>query len=96
MAAARLRQTNNVAGGNAVPPHPSMPHRAGAHSRAGWIIFGWSNRRGCKDYRYLSADIRTSGLSGRHGINCCGDLVIRRPRLQRGSHGDRGEPEHIV
>jgi len=90
MVAAVLRQTNSFAGGNAVPP------RADARNRAGWIIAGWPNRRGGKDYHYHSANICASGLSGRYGINDCGDLVTRRPRLQRGSHGDRGEPEHIV
>jgi hypothetical protein len=39
-------------------------------------------------------EYRASALPGRVGVSRCGGPLARRPHLQRGFHGDRGEQEH--
>ena len=77
-------------------PYFRMSPRSGSCIRAGLTIPSCLNRLGSRDCRYRSDKQGATGPSGRHSIYRCGSPVIRRPRWQRGSHGDRGEPEHIA
>lgn len=55
-----------------------------------------ADHRGDKGPRDRRDDYRASAVPGRVGVNRCGGPLARRPHLQRGFHGDRGEPEHTA
>ena len=77
-------------------PYSRMPPRSESSNRAGCTISSYPNRQGSRDYQYHNDEPATASLSSWHGIDRCNGPVIRRPHLQRGSHGDRGEPEPIA
>lgn len=70
--------------------------RSEARSRAGSPVAHCTDRPSKTRCRDGHERHRLNVLSGWRGNNRCGCLVVRRPRLQRGSHGDRGESEHIA
>src|SRR5271155_5794359 len=75
---------------------PGMPARARACNRTELTISSRADRQSRKGYRDRRVEHGAAAVPGRLGANRCGGPVIRRPHLQRGFHGDRGEPEHIA
>ena len=68
----------------------------GAGNCTGSTIPSCADHRGGKAHRDRRDEYRVSPLPGRVGVNRCGGPLTRRPHLQRGFHGDRGEPEHTA
>ena len=77
-------------------PYSGASARAKAGNCTGSTIPSCADRRGGKGHRDRRDESRTNALPGRVGVNRCGGPLIRRPHLQRGFHGDRGEPEHTA
>jgi len=67
---------------------------AAAGNCAGSTIPGCANRQGGKGYHDRLIAHGASAVAGGLGVNRCGGPLIRHPHLQRGFHGDHGEPEH--
>jgi hypothetical protein len=59
-------------------------------------IPGYTDHRGGKGDRDRRDEYRASVVPGRVGVNRRGGPLTRRRHLQRGFHGDRGEPEHTA
>ena len=70
--------------------------RAKAGNCTGSTIPSCADHRGGKGHRDRRDEYRASAVPGRVGVNRCGGPLTRRPHLQRGFHGDRGEPEHTA
>jgi len=80
----------------AVALYSGASARAKAGNCTGSTIPSCTDHRGGKGHRDRRDEYRASAVPGRVGVNHCGGPLTRRPHLQRGFHGDRGEPEHTA
>ena len=76
--------------------YSGAPPGAQAGNCTGSRIPRCADRRGGKGHRDRRDEYRGGAVAGRLGVNRCGGPLMRRPHLQRGCHGDRGEPEHAA
>ena len=76
--------------------HSRARARAKAGKCTGSTLPSYADHRGGKGHRDRSDEYRANSLPGRVGVNRRGGPLTRRPHLQRGFHGDRGEPEHTA
>ena len=77
-------------------PHSGMPAREWASNRTALTISSRANRQGGKGYHDRRDERGASAVPGGLGVDRCRGPVVRRPHLQGGFHGDRGEPEQVA